>query len=139
MLILDAVVSRPLMLREVVDSLIIEGRLGMRKGVEPGSRIEVVCLQSVVVVDLLIVVVVVVVVAMIVFVVMVVEVVVEAEVVAVGIVVEPIEVGGGKCVVESVWMIVTGVEGISVEAKLILKGVEPFSVDAVGGFVVELF
>ena len=52
---------------------------------------------------------------------------------------EPIEVGGCKWIVESVLMIGTGVVGISVEAKLILKGVEPFSVDAVGGFVVELF
>ena len=31
----------------------------------------------------------------------------------------------------------TEVEGMSVDAKLILKGVEPFSIDVVGGFVVD--
>ena len=35
-------------------------------------------------------------------------------------------------------MLETEVVGMSVEAKLILKVVEPFSVDVVGWFVVEL-
>ena len=34
-------------------------------------------------------------------------------------------------------MVEPEVVGMSVEAKLILKGVEPFSVDVVGSFVVE--
>ena len=34
-------------------------------------------------------------------------------------------------------MVETEVVGMSVKAKLILKGVEPFSIDVVGRFVVE--
>ena len=39
MLILDVVVSRLLMLEEVVDLLPVEKMLVMRKGVEPNSRV----------------------------------------------------------------------------------------------------
>ena len=114
----------------------VEAKL-ILNGVEPFSI--VVCGMFVVEPVEVIVVVVVAVTVFVAVVVVVVELVlIVVEVVVVEVVVETVEVVGCKYVMEPFWMIGTEVVGLSVEAKLILKGVEPFSIDVGGRFVVEL-